>query len=77
MNYLAIEFFKCYSIKKKGNSMITESIMITLLGMGSVFFFLFLLICFMNLLAVFTKEKKLDNKKALAIVLALKAQKGK
>ncbi len=58
--------------------MITQSVMITLLGMGSVFFFLFLLVCFMNLLALLSKEKPIKNmnKKALAIVLALVAKKG-
>lgn len=59
--------------------MITESLIITLLGMGSVFFFLFLLVCFMHLLSVLVKEDKNKNmdKKALAIVLAMTAQKGK
>ena len=59
--------------------MITKSIIITLLGMGSVFFFLFLLVCFMNLMALFFNAKSADNKnkKALAVVLALISQKGK
>ena len=59
--------------------MITESLIITLLGMGSVFFFLFLLVCFMHLLSIVLKEDTTQNmdKKALAIVLALRAQKGK
>lgn len=59
--------------------MITESLIVTLLGMGSVFFFLFLLVCFMHLLAIVLKENKTQDmdKKALAIVLALQAQKGK
>ena len=59
--------------------MITESLIITLLGMGSVFFFLFLLVCFMHLLSIVLKEDTAQNmdKKALAIVLALRAQKGK
>ncbi len=59
--------------------MIQESLMITLLGMGSVFFFLFLLVCFMHLLSVIMTEKNTNNmdKKALAIVLALTSKKGK
>lgn len=59
--------------------MITKGLIITLLGMGSVFFFLFLLVCFMHLLSVLVKEDKNKNmdKKALAIVLAMTAQKGK
>lgn len=59
--------------------MITESLIITLLGMGSVFFFLFLLVCFMYLLSIVAKEGDSKNmdKKALAIVLALTSQKGK
>lgn len=59
--------------------MITESLIITLLGMGSVFFFLFLLVCFMHLLSIVAKEGDSKNmdKKALAIVLALTSQKGK
>ncbi len=59
--------------------MIQESLMITLLGMGSVFFFLFLLVCFMHLLSVVMMEKNKNNmdKKALAIVLALTSKKGK
>lgn len=59
--------------------MIQESLMITLLGMGSVFFFLFLLVCFMHLLSVVMTEKNTNNmdKKALAIVLALTSKKGK
>lgn len=59
--------------------MVQESLMITLLGMGSVFFFLFLLVCFMHLLSVVMVEKNKNNmdKKALAIVLALTSKKGK
>ena len=59
--------------------MIQASLMITLLGMGSVFFFLFLLVCFMHLLSVVMTEKNTNNmdKKALAIVLALTSKKGK
>lgn len=59
--------------------MITKGLIITLLGMGSVFFFLFILVCFMHLLSVLVKEDKNKNmdKKALAIVLAMTAQKGK
>ncbi len=59
--------------------MIQESLMITLLGMGSVFFFLFLLVCFMHLLSVVMTGKNTNNmdKKALAIVLALTSKKGK
>lgn len=58
--------------------MISESILITVLGMGSVFFFLFLLICFMHLLALLTGgEKKADLAKiALAIAIARQRQKG-
>ncbi len=69
-------FFKKVS---KGVVMIEQSLLITVMGMGSVFFFLFLLVCFMNLLRVFltgyTKESL--DKEALAIVLALKEKKGK
>ena len=59
--------------------MIEQSLIITMLGMGSVFFFLFLLVCFMNLLSLSSKAVKSDdmNKKALAIVLAMQAKKGK
>lgn len=59
--------------------MIEQSITITILGMGSVFFFLILLVCFMNLLSLLSKETKSTdmNKKALAIVLALHGKKGK
>jgi sodium pump decarboxylase gamma subunit len=59
--------------------MIENSILITVMGMGSVFFFLFVLVCFMNLMHVLVQEfsKKDLNKQALAVVLALKAKKGK
>lgn len=58
--------------------MVSESILITILGMGSVFFFLFLLICFMHLLSLLTgDEKKSDlSKIALAIAIAHHQQKG-
>lgn len=57
--------------------MISESILITVLGMGSVFFFLFLLICFMHLLALFSLPAKKDMAKiALAIAVARHQQKG-
>ncbi len=58
--------------------MIEESILITVMGMGSVFFFLFLLVCFMNLLRVVLEEfsKRNFDKEALAIVLALHEKKG-
>lgn len=58
--------------------MISESILITVLGMGSVFFFLFLLICFMHLIALLSgDEKKADLAKiALAIAIARQRQKG-
>ena len=59
--------------------MIEQSFLITVMGMGSVFFFLFLLVCFMNLLRVvltgYTKQTL--DKEALAVVLALKEKKGK
>lgn len=52
--------------------MITQSLLITVLGMGGVFFFLFLLICCMHLLeglVPMPKNKKLE-KIALAIAVA-------
>ncbi len=52
--------------------MLMQSLIITLLGMGSVFFFLFLMICCMHLLhgLVGTKQEKTLDKIALAIVMA-------
>lgn len=52
--------------------MITQSLLITVIGMGGVFFFLFLLICCMHLLeglVPMPKNKKLE-KIALAIAVA-------
>lgn len=49
--------------------MLSQSLLITLIGMGGVFFFLILLICFMNILAVFGRDNQMKLK-ALAIVLA-------
>ena len=52
--------------------MITQSLLITVLGMGGVFFFLFLLVCCMHLLEELIpmpKNKKLE-KIALAIAVA-------
>lgn len=52
--------------------MITQSLLITVLGMGGVFFFLFLLVCCMHLLeglVPMPKNKKLE-KIALAIAVA-------
>ena len=63
----------------KGVIMVYQSLLITIMGMSSVFFFLFLLVCFMNLLRVIldiSSQKNLD-KEALAIVLALKEKEGK
>ncbi len=63
----------------KGVIMVYQSLLITIMGMSSVFFFLFLLVCFMNLLRVvldISSKKNLD-KEALAIVLALKEKEGK
>ena len=59
--------------------MIDQSFLITVMGMGSVFFFLFLLVCFMNLLRVILTgyTKQTLDKEALAVVLALKEKKGK
>lgn len=59
--------------------MIEQSFLITIMGMGSVFFFLFLLVCFMNLLRVILTgyTKQTLDKEALAVVLALKEKKGK
>ncbi|MBR6729980.1 MAG: OadG family protein [Alphaproteobacteria bacterium] len=59
--------------------MIEQSFLITVMGMGSVFFFLFLLVCFMNLLRVILTgyTKQTLDKEALAVVLALKEKKGK
>lgn len=71
---------KFYTKKnERGLFMFTEASMITLLGMGSVFFFLILLVCFMNLSAYLCKvaNAKDINKVALAVVLARTAQKGK
>ena len=65
--------------KSKGAIMIEQSFLITVMGMGSVFFFLFLLVCFMNLLRVILTgyTKQTLDKEALAVVLALKEKKGK
>ena len=63
----------------KGVIMVYQSLLITIMGMSSVFFFFFLLVCFMNLLRVvldISSKKNLD-KEALAIVLALKEKEGK
>lgn len=59
--------------------MIEQSFLITVMGMGCVFFFLFLLVCFMNLLRVILTgyTKQTLDKEALAVVLALKEKKGK
>lgn len=59
--------------------MIEQSFLITVMGMDSVFFFLFLLVCFMNLLRVILTgyTKQTLDKEALAVVLALKEKKGK
>lgn len=72
-------FVNVINKRTKGAVMIEESLLITLMGMGSVFFFLFLLVCSMNLLRVILNNcvKKGIDKEALAIVLALKAKKGK
>ncbi len=58
--------------------MIAESFLITVLGMGSVFFFLFLLICFMNLVALLSSgtTKNRAVKIAVALAAARRAQKG-
>ena len=52
--------------------MISQSILITILGMGGVFFFLFLLICCMHLLesVVPVHSTKTLEKVALAITVA-------
>ncbi len=58
--------------------MLTESLIITALGMGGVFFFLFILVCFMNLLRFVcpNEQAKKSDKVALAIAYALQ-RKGK
>ena len=58
--------------------MLTESLIITALGMGGVFFFLFILVCFMNLLRFVCPcdQTKKSDKVALAIAYALQ-RKGK
>lgn len=52
--------------------MISQSLLITVLGMGSVFFFLFLLICCIHVLSgiVTVTHKPALNKVALAVALA-------
>lgn len=52
--------------------MLTQSLIITLLGMGSVFFFLFLMVCSMYVLQgiVCTRQKEILDKIALAIIIA-------
>lgn len=51
--------------------MISQSLLITVLGMGSVFFFLFLLICCIHVLSgvVTGLQKPALNKVALAVAL--------
>ncbi len=58
--------------------MISEAIMITLIGMGGVFVFLFLMICGMNILRIaLTGSKRNDlDKVAVAIALARHQQQG-
>lgn len=58
--------------------MLNESLIITALGMGGVFFFLFIMICFMNLLRFVcpNEQTKKSDKVALAIAYALQ-RKGK
>ncbi len=52
--------------------MISQSLLITVLGMGGVFFFLFLLICCMHLLEglIPASKETVRGKIALAIALA-------
>ncbi|MBQ3117585.1 MAG: hypothetical protein IJC11_04615 [Alphaproteobacteria bacterium] len=56
--------------------MITQSLIITLLGMGGVFFFLFLLICFMNLLHLCIPKSKTNLNKVAAVIAVALNRKG-
>ncbi len=51
--------------------MLIQGLIIAGLGMGGVFFFLFLLVCFMNLLKAFQLSETRRDKIAAAIAFAL------
>ncbi len=51
--------------------MLIQGFIIAGLGMGGVFFFLFLLVCFMNLLKAFRLSETNRDKTAAAIAFAL------
>lgn len=51
--------------------MMTEAFIITLLGMGSVFFFLFLLICVLNILRLTAGGTKSSELSRIAAAIAV------
>ncbi len=51
--------------------MISEALKITIIGMGGVFVFLFLLICGMNILRIALANTSRDNLSKIAAAIAL------
>lgn len=54
--------------------MLSEALEITLVGMGTVFFFLLIMICVLNILRVFTASNKKDLSKIAAAIALIKSK---
>lgn len=58
-------------MKKNGGKVMVEGLLITLLGMGSVFYFLFLMICCMHVLGLLGKSSKKTELEKIAVSIAV------
>lgn len=51
--------------------MMTQALMITLLGMGGVFFFLILLVCAVQILRILMDQKNTSDLSKIAVAIAV------
>lgn len=54
--------------------MLGQALEITLIGMGTVFFFLLIMICILNILRIFTSENKKEFSKIAAAIAFVKSK---
>lgn len=54
--------------------MLEQAFEITLIGMGTVFFFLLIMICILNILRIYTDKNKVNLSKIAAAIALIKSK---